>query len=50
MSRSPPAAVALHLAAAYIIHWGFTAMDDGKLGDWIRTQKGQHFQFLTIQG
>lgn len=50
MPRSPPAAVALHLAAAYAMYWGYTTMDVGQMGDWVRTQKGQHFQFLTIQG
>jgi len=48
----PPrtAALALHATAAYIMYWGFSTLDDTPGGEWIRTQKGQHFQFLTIHG
>ena len=50
MPRPRAAALALHTTAAYIMYWGFSAIDDTLAGEWIRTQKGQHFQFLTIQG
>jgi len=49
MARQP-AAIVLHAAAAYIMYWGFSAIDGGPAGEWIRGQTGRHFQFLTIQG
>jgi len=45
-----PVALVLHATAAYIMYWGFSALGETLAGEWIRAQKGQHFQFLTIQG
>lgn len=50
MPPPQPAALVLHASAAYVMYWGFVALDDAEVGQWIRSQKGQHFQFLTIHG
>ncbi|KAF9643042.1 hypothetical protein BDM02DRAFT_3104938 [Thelephora ganbajun] len=50
MPRPRPGALVLHATAAYLMYWGFSTLDNAPAGKWIRTQKGQHFQFLTIQG
>ena len=49
MPRPQPVALALHTTAAYIMYRGFTAVD-GQVDEWIRSQKGQHLQFLTFHG
>jgi len=49
MSRQQSAALALHATAAYIMCWAFFTLDD-TAGEWVRAQKGQYFQFLTIHG
>ena len=50
MPRPQPIALALHAISAYIMYWGFSSIDAGELGQWIRTYKGRHLVFLTIQG
>jgi len=44
------AALALHVAAAYTMYWAFFTLDNTPAGEWVRAQKGQYFQFLTIHG
>jgi len=40
----------LHAAAAAVMSWGFSQLRYAPGDAWIRTQKGGHWQFLTIQG
>lgn len=49
MSRQRSAALALHATAAYTMYWAFFTLDDAA-GEWVRAQKGQYLQFLTIHG
>ena len=50
MSRRRSAALALHATAAYIMYWGYTALDNSPAGESVRAQECQHFRFLTIHG
>lgn len=43
-------ALFLHSAAAGVMAYGFLSIKTLPVNDWIETQKGGHFQFLTIQG
>ncbi|KAG1756523.1 FAR-17a/AIG1-like protein [Suillus paluster] len=45
-----PAALFLHGAAVGVMAYGFLSLKKLPMDAWIRTQKGGHFQFLTIQG
>ncbi|KAG2157368.1 FAR-17a/AIG1-like protein [Suillus clintonianus] len=45
-----PEALFLHGAAAGVMAYGFLSLKTLPVDAWIRTQKGGHFQFLTIQG
>lgn len=42
--------VLLHGGAAAIMAYGYNSLHDLPMNAWIETQKGGHFQFLTIQG
>ncbi|KAF9780720.1 FAR-17a/AIG1-like protein [Thelephora terrestris] len=50
MIRQRLAAIVFHATTAYIMYWGFSTVDGGPVGEWMRSNKGQHSQFLTIQG
>lgn len=43
-------AVLLHGSAAAIMAYGYNSLHNLPINGWIETQKGGHFQFLTIQG
>ncbi|OJA14847.1 hypothetical protein AZE42_00811 [Rhizopogon vesiculosus] len=45
-----PEALLLHGAALSVMTYGFLSLKTLPLNDWIKTQTGGHFQFLTIQG
>jgi hypothetical protein len=53
MMSFQPAAVLLHTISAAIMGYGYE-LNQGSHGEvteaWIQSQKGGHFQFLTIQG
>jgi len=40
----------LHASAAAVMTYGYLSLKTTVLDSWIRSQKGGHFQFLTIQG
>ncbi|KZP24768.1 hypothetical protein FIBSPDRAFT_406409 [Athelia psychrophila] len=44
------AAVLLHGTAAAILGYGYNSLHGLVMDEWIKTQKGGHFQFLTIIG
>ena len=41
----------LYGTAVWSMYWGFfVGLDSTGFDDWVKTQKGGHMQFLTIQG
>jgi len=40
----------LHATALAAMLWGYLELENTAADEWIRTQKGGHWQFLTIQG
>ncbi|KAH7914977.1 FAR-17a/AIG1-like protein [Hygrophoropsis aurantiaca] len=51
-SRQTAAALGLilHAAAAGVMAYGFLSIKSLPIDDWISSQKGGHYQYLTIQG
>ncbi|KAH7923523.1 hypothetical protein BV22DRAFT_578216 [Leucogyrophana mollusca] len=45
-----PVALALHATAASIMAYGFLSLKSLPIDEWISSQKGGHYQYLTIQG
>lgn len=49
-SQSRLGAFTLHSVAAAVMAYGWFGLQGLGISEWINTQKGGHFQFLTIQG
>ena len=45
-----PLVAFLHALAAGVMVYGYRGLSTLAIDNWIRNQKGGHFQFLTIQG
>jgi len=45
-----PAAALLHASAAGAMAYGYRGLESLAINAWIKSQKGGHFQFLTLQG
>ncbi|KAG5646688.1 hypothetical protein DXG03_002678 [Asterophora parasitica] len=50
VARFPTGQVILHASAASVMAFGFLSLSSLGIHEWIQTQHGGHFQFLTIQG
>jgi hypothetical protein len=40
----------LHSVSVAIVTYGFNSLDKMSIDEWIRSQYGGHYQYLTIQG